>query len=175
MYRTWASRVTRVFVGVGSNLDKLKSVRYGLKLLHVEFTQLCVSPLYESESVGFAGDNFYNLVVAFNTDLPVYALRQRLKEIETKLGRKDNALKFSPRKLDLDLLLYADLIDNNINVPRAEILSNAFVLKPLMQLAPLLVHPLLGKNYQKLWEEYPKEKQKLWVLDLNLMVNQRSK
>ncbi|AGH82461.1 2-amino-4-hydroxy-6-hydroxymethyldihydropteridine pyrophosphokinase [Psychromonas sp. CNPT3] len=161
--------MARVFIGVGSNLHRLKSVRAGLKLLQAEFTNFSHSSLYESEAVGFKGGTFYNLVVAFDTDLSVSRLQLILKEIEKKLGRKDNAIKFSARKLDLDLLLYDNLVDVTINVPRAEITSNAFVLKPLKELAPLLVHPTLNKTYQQLWLEYPQQKQKLWILEVNLI------
>ncbi|MCW8995998.1 MAG: 2-amino-4-hydroxy-6-hydroxymethyldihydropteridine diphosphokinase, partial [Psychromonas sp.] len=85
--------------------------------------------------------------------------------IELQHGRAENAIKFAPRTLDLDLLLYDQQVDKSINLPRAEITENAFVLKPLAELAPCLKHPVLNKTYQALWETYPKEKQKLWKIE----------
>ena len=152
---------------MGSSINKLESINAGITSLKMEFGQLRVSPLYESEAVGFAGENFYNLVVELKTDLTVQALISRLKAIEIEHGRVKNALKFAPRTLDLDLLLYDHLVDHNINLPRAEITENAFVLKPLAELAPQLKHPVLDKTYQILWEKYPRKKQKLWKIEHN--------
>jgi 2-amino-4-hydroxy-6-hydroxymethyldihydropteridine diphosphokinase len=150
---------------MGSSVNRLESINAGIASLQDEFAELSVSALYESESVGFTGTNFYNLVVEFITDLTVEALILRLKEIEIEHGRAKNTIKFSPRTLDLDLLLYDQLIDQKMNLPRAEITENAFVLKPLAELAPQLKHPVLDKTYQALWTNYPKEKQKLWKID----------
>jgi 2-amino-4-hydroxy-6-hydroxymethyldihydropteridine diphosphokinase len=159
--------VAQVFIGMGSSINKLASINAGIAALQEEFGQLQISPLYESEAVGFAGENFYNLVVACTTELTVKALISRLKAIEIEHGREDNALKFSPRTLDLDLLLYDHLIAEEINIPRAEITENAFVLKPLAELAPTLKHPVLDETYQQLWENYPKDKQRLWKINHN--------
>ena len=153
-----------VFIGVGSSLNRQESINAGIASLQKEFSNVRVSALYESEAVGFSGENFYNLVVECKTNLTVQALISRLKTIEIRHGRTKKAIKFAPRTLDLDLLLYNQLIDKNSNLPRAEITENAFVLKPLAELAPLLKHPIMDKTYQSLWENYPQEKQKLWKI-----------
>ncbi|WP_019613558.1 2-amino-4-hydroxy-6-hydroxymethyldihydropteridine diphosphokinase [Psychromonas ossibalaenae] len=157
--------MAQVFIGIGSSINKRINVCLGLESLQAEFGDLKVSPLYESEAVGFSGVNFYNLVVELQSDLDVHSLIVKLKAIERKHGRIDNAIKFAPRTLDLDLLLYDQQIDVEIDLPRGEITRNAFVLKPLAELAPLLIHPALGKTYQKLWQDYPKDKQKLWRVE----------
>ena len=154
-----------VFIGIGSSLNRLESINAGIVSLQEEFSDVRISTLYESEAVGFTGGNFYNLVVECKTDLTVQALISRLKVIEIQHGRAENSIKFAPRTLDLDLLLYNQLVDENINLPRAEITKNAFVLKPLAELAPYLKHPVLDKTYQILWENYPQEKQKLWIIE----------
>jgi 2-amino-4-hydroxy-6-hydroxymethyldihydropteridine diphosphokinase len=159
--------VAQVFIGMGASINKLASINAGLASLQEEFGELQISPLYESEAVGFIGDTFYNLVVALTTELTVETLISRLKAIEIKHGRAENAVKYSPRTLDLDLLLYDHLIDKEINIPRAEITENAFVLKPLAELAPSLKHPVLNETYLQLWDNYPKEKQKLWKIKHN--------
>ena len=160
--------MAQVFIGMGSSINRLESINAGITSLKKEFGELRVSTLYESEAVGFVGGNFYNLVVELKTDLTVQALISRLKAIEIQHGKAENAIKFAPRTLDLDLLLYDQLVDEKINLPRAEITKNAFVLKPLAELAPCLKHPLSGETYQALWANYPKEKQKLWKIEYNL-------
>jgi 2-amino-4-hydroxy-6-hydroxymethyldihydropteridine diphosphokinase len=160
--------VANVYIGVGSSINKRENIQLGLGALELVFGELTLSPIYESEAVGFSGCNFYNLVVGITTQLPVKSLICELKAIEVKLGRAKNALKFAPRTLDLDLLLYDRLIDLSIDLPRAEITKNAFVLKPLAELAPLLEHPVLGQTYQHLWANYPQDKQKLWQVNAGL-------
>jgi 2-amino-4-hydroxy-6-hydroxymethyldihydropteridine diphosphokinase len=160
--------MAQVFIGMGSSINKLESISAGIASLKKEFGKLRVSTLYESEAVGFIGANFYNLVVELETDLTVEALISRLKAIEIAHGRAENAVKYAPRTLDLDLLLYDQQVDEQINLPRAEITENAFVLKPLAELAPSLKHPVLGETYQTLWANYPKEKQKLWKIEYHL-------
>jgi len=157
--------VALVFIGMGSSLNRLESINAGIASLQEEFSDVRISTLYESEAVGFIGGNFYNLVVECKTDLTVQALISRLKAIEIQHGRAKNSIKFAPRTLDLDLLLYNQLVDKKINLPRAEITQNAFVLKPLAELAPHLKHPVLDKTYQTLWGQYPQEKQKLWKIE----------
>lgn len=157
--------MAQVFVGVGSSLNRYESVKSGLATLRGRFGEINISPLYESEAVGFSGDNFYNLVVSFNCELSVLELIKLLKTIEIQHGRAENMIKFSPRTLDLDLLLYDQMVDESIDLPRAEILKNAFVLKPLSELAPQLKHPIVNKTYQSLWENYPQQKQKLWRME----------
>jgi len=160
--------VAQVFIGMGSSINKLGSINAGIAALKAEFGELRISTLYESEAVGFVGGNFYNLVVELKTELTVQALISRLKAIEIQHGRAENAIKFAPRTLDLDLLLYDQLVDEKINLPRAEITENAFVLKPLAELAPCLKHPVLDETYQTLWENYPKAKQKLWKIEYHI-------
>ena len=158
--------MAQVFIGIGSSINKAENIRSGITALRAEFAILAVSPVYESEAIGFSGVNFYNLVAKLHTDLGTYELIQKLKNIEISHGRPKNALKFAPRTLDLDLLLYDQQIDLKIDLPRAEILKNAFVLKPLAELAPTLTHPILGETYQVLWRNYPQKKQKLWKISL---------
>lgn len=160
--------MAQIFIGIGSSIDKLESIRNGIACLKAEFGELTISPIYESEAVGFSGGNFYNLVVELQTALSVDILIGKLKSIEIQQGRAEKVTKFAPRTLDLDLLLYDQYIDEKRNVPRSEITENAFVLKPLAELAGHLKHPILQITYQTLWDNYPKEKQKLWKIEYHL-------
>jgi 2-amino-4-hydroxy-6-hydroxymethyldihydropteridine diphosphokinase len=157
--------VAQVFVGIGSSIKRQKNIRLGIEALQVEFGTLKVSSVYESEAVGFSGCNFYNLVVSFNSLLDVQAIIKKLKRIEVQQGRPEKTVKFAPRTLDLDLLLHDNVIDRDIDLPRAEILTNAFVLQPLSELAPSLKHPILNETYHILWDKFPKTKQKLWQIN----------
>ena len=156
---------TQVFLGIGSNIDKEKAIPQALELLEKEFGELVISPTFESESVGFAGDNFYNLVVSFYTDFSLQEVVASYKNIEDQLGRDRSGPKFSARSLDIDPLLYGDLIcDEPVELPRGEVLENAYVLWPLSIIAPDHKHPLTGRSYSEHWDDYDNE-QKLWQVD----------
>jgi len=157
--------VAQVFVGIGSSINKQENIRLGIQALQAEFGAITVSAIYESEAVGFKGCNFYNLVACFDSPLSALALISKFKQLEIQQGRPEKTVKFAPRTLDLDLLLHDQLIDPSIDLPRAEILTNAFVLQPLSELAPNLKHPILNKSYRTLWASFPKTKQKLWQID----------
>ena len=156
-----------VFIGVGSNLDRVRHVRAGLDALAETFGELQVSPVYESEAVGFDGSPFLNLVVGVRTDKSLAQLSRCLKAIELANGRRPDAPRFSPRTLDLDILTYGDLDHprDGVDIPRGEILLNAFVLKPLADLAGGCRHPVDGRTYRELWQAYRSE-QKLWPFPL---------
>lgn len=153
----------RVYLGLGSNTEREKHLQSAIDALTAEFGSLQLSPVYESESVGFAGSLFLNMVIGFDTSMPLADLQARLKQIEDDNGRLRGGPKFSPRTLDIDVLTYGDFIsdDAELDIPRAEILENAFVLLPLSDLAPMERHPVLGKSYSQLWQAYTKP-QKLW-------------
>lgn len=146
--------MTQCFVSVGSNIDKEKNIEAGLNSLRETFGKLNVSPIYETAAVGFEGENFYNLVVSFESDFSAQAVFQKLRELEFLHGRLPNSQKFSPRHLDLDLLLYGDAIidDEILKLPRADIEKYVFVLQPLADLAPDLIHPIQQKTYRKMLE-----------------------
>jgi 2-amino-4-hydroxy-6-hydroxymethyldihydropteridine diphosphokinase len=156
--------VAQVFIGIGSSINRQENIVQGVRLLQEYFEGLRLSSVFESEAVGFAGGNFYNLVAEFNSELLVEDVISILKKIEIQLGRPEKTIKFAPRTLDLDLLLYDQLIDLERDVPRGEIVKNAFVLQPLAELAPNLLHPILRVSYQALWSQYPANKQKLWKI-----------
>ncbi|MCK7545567.1 2-amino-4-hydroxy-6-hydroxymethyldihydropteridine diphosphokinase [Marinobacter bryozoorum] len=158
----------RVFIGVGSNVDRHRHIRAGLEALAEVFGTLDVSPVYESEAVGFDGSPFFNLVVGVHTDKSVADLSRCLKAIELANGRKPEARRFSPRTLDLDILTYGNLGQDTdgVELPRPEILYNAFVLRPLAELAGDQRHPVDGRTYDELWQAYDRD-QKLWPADFH--------
>lgn len=159
--------MTAIYLSLGSNVDRHKNIVAGLDALIDLLGDLRISSVYESKSVGFDGSNFFNLVVGADTVLSIPELSENLKRIEDDNGRKRNGPKFSPRTLDIDILTYGDFVgvEQGIELPRAEITKNAFVLLPLAEIAPNGLHPQLQKNYQQLWNEYDQTSQQLWAID----------
>lgn len=162
------SALHAIYISVGSNIEREKHTKAGLQAMYEAFGELRLSQVYESESVGFTGHNFYNLVVKAHTQMSVEQVCRCLKDIEQQNKRQRGSEKFSPRTLDLDLLLYdALVIQQPVELPRPEVLFNAFVLKPLAEVAPDEIHPLEHKSYQQLWQEYDQSQQKLWPIEFN--------
>lgn len=159
--------MAQIYISLGSNVNRQENVENALNALTLLLGPLTLSSLFESEAVGFDGTPFYNMVIGAITDVSLADLSQALKTIEFDNGRRPQAKKFSPRTLDLDLLLYDDVIAQQpAQIPRDEITENAFVLWPLAEIAGSLVHPVVGKSYDKLWQQYDKNKQKLYVVPL---------
>lgn len=160
----------RVYLGLGSNIDREAHIRAALRALEETFGLLLVSPVYESESVGFAGSNFYNLVVGIDTEMPVGELSALLRGIEDANGRVRSGPKFSPRTLDIDILTYGNACGeiDGVQLPRDEILKNAFVLRPLADIAPNDRHPETVRPFLEHWEAYDHGRQKLWPIDFPL-------
>ena len=146
--------MARVYLGVGSNIERERYITAGLDALAGLFGDMDISPVYDSEAIGFEGQPFLNLVVGVSTDLTVAELAKQLRHIEYEHGRPENASRFSSRQLDIDILLYDDLVGviDGVELPRGEILENAFVLRPLADLVPGEVHPSDGRTYAVLLE-----------------------
>lgn len=159
--------MTVIYLSLGSNVDRHKHITAALDALAILFGELQISSVYESKSVGFDGSNFFNLVVGADTRLSIAELSENLKRIEDDNGRKRIGPKFSPRTLDIDILTYGDFVgvEAGVELPRAEITKNAFVLLPLAEIAPQLLHPQLQKSYHQLWAEYNHASQALWSID----------
>jgi 2-amino-4-hydroxy-6-hydroxymethyldihydropteridine diphosphokinase len=159
--------MARVYVSIGSNIEREANIRGGVADLQERFGELTLSPVYESEAVGFDGDNFYNLVAAFDTGLDVLEVARVLREIEDAHGRTREGPRFSSRTLDIDMLLYDELLlqQGKLELPREEITKNAFVLWPLAEIAPELEHPVLHQTYAELWAAFDKDKQSLWPVE----------
>lgn len=156
--------MTLGFISIGSNIDREQHIRQGLIDLQQLFGTLSISSVYESDPVGFTGDAFYNLVVGFHSEDDAYNVATQLRQLEFAHGRSLESKKFSARNLDLDLLLFGDAIiqDSHVKIPRDDIENYAFVLQPLAEIAPLLIHPVLKKSYAQMWQDMPKTDLQQW-------------
>jgi len=162
--------VVRVYVSIGSNIEREPNIRVAVRALGERFGALTLSRVYESRPIGFEGENFYNLVAAFDTDLSPETVIAILHDIERQLGRERGASRFSSRTIDLDLLLYGDLVrrDAELRVPRPEITEYACVLRPLAELAPDDCNPLSGESFAQMWANFDQDTQPLTPVPLEL-------
>lgn len=159
--------MAKIYISIGSNIEAEKNIRLAVGALQEHYGKLILSSVYESEAVGFEGDNFLNLVAGVNTDEDVHTVVNILRKIEDENGRDRSGPRFSPRTVDLDLLLYDDLVTNEdgLELPRDEITKNAFVLLPLEEIAPQLIHPVSGDTMCDHWMNFDRKSQKLWAID----------
>jgi 2-amino-4-hydroxy-6-hydroxymethyldihydropteridine diphosphokinase len=150
------SRVPEVFVAAGSNVEPHRRLRQALAMLAAAYPGLRVSPAYANKAVGFEGDEFVNLVVGFATAEPLASVLATLHGIEEACGRPRNAAKWAPRAMDLDVLLYGDEVGAfpGVVLPRPDLVKRAFMLGPLADLAPDLVHPTERITIGELWRRF---------------------
>lgn len=162
--------MARVYISIGSNIDAENNVRLAIHALQEHYGKLILSSVYESEAVGFEGDNFLNLVAGLNTEEDVHTVAATLRKIEDDNGRDRSGPRFSPRTVDLDLLLYDDLVlqEDGLVLPRDEITKNAFVLLPLEEIAPQLIHPVSGNTMCDHWMSFDQDSQKLWPIEFKI-------
>ncbi|ANF58544.1 2-amino-4-hydroxy-6-hydroxymethyldihydropteridine diphosphokinase [Halotalea alkalilenta] len=159
-----------VLIGIGTNLERERHVCLALDALEQRFGALEVSRVFESEPVGYrGGHNFYNLVAGFESEIGVAELSAWTKALEHLTGRRPEDPKYGPRRLDLDLLCIGDLDGtfDGVELPRGEILTSAFVLRPLGESFATLRHPRVGQRFDTLWGEFDPGEQRLWPVEFS--------
>jgi len=143
------------YLGIGSNLgDKIEQCRKAIsEILAIQGHRLLAqSSFYKTQPMGNPDqDWFINGVIQIETDLDPLELLRKLKEIESKMGRKET-FRWGPRVIDLDLLLYDDLVmkTDELEIPHPQLTQRQFVLIPLVEIDPDLIHPALKKTMRKL-------------------------
>ncbi len=159
----------RVYVSVGSNIDKERNIRSAMAELRRCYGDIVASSVYESEPVGLEADNFYNLVVAFDTQLAPAAVIASLHDIESRHQRLKREKRFTSRTLDLDLLLYDDIVlrDGALEIPREEVTTCAYALGPLAEIAGDARHPVTGERFADLWARFDHSSQVIWPVELD--------
>jgi 2-amino-4-hydroxy-6-hydroxymethyldihydropteridine diphosphokinase len=162
--------VVPAFVAIGSNLDPAARVVQAARALRLRFPDARFSRCYRNPAFGFEGPDFYNAVVGFTTALPVEVLLPSLHEIEALCGRARADPKWEPRKMDLDLLLYGDVVGTGpgYTLPRRDLTRRVYMLGPLADLAPERLYPPSGPTIGQLWQQFPQAEHVLEPLELDL-------
>ncbi len=148
--------VAEAFIGVGSNIEPQRFLGAGIRMLRERFGPLELSPVYRNSAVGFDGDDFFNLVAAFSTVREPLDLAADLRMIENRCLRDRSLPRYAPRTLDLDLLLYGDAMFSvaGLELPRPEILRRSYILKPMADLRPDMLHPAGKLSFAELWQRF---------------------
>ncbi|HEY0178095.1 MAG TPA: 2-amino-4-hydroxy-6-hydroxymethyldihydropteridine diphosphokinase [Dokdonella sp.] len=146
MHRAWLS--------LGSNVEPERHLRAALAELRERFGALTVSPVYRFAAVGFDGPDFLNLAAGLDTELGPVALDAWLHALEDRHGRRRDVPRYSDRTLDVDIVLFDGVVQRgpgHLEIPRKE-LAEAFVLKPLVDVAPTLRDPRSGRTLREAWD-----------------------
>jgi 2-amino-4-hydroxy-6-hydroxymethyldihydropteridine diphosphokinase len=138
-----------IFIGAGSNADPKRALRRAATLLEQQFGAVRYSNVYRSAAVGGPAAAYLNVVVALSTERDVDDVRSALLAVEALAGR--SRLDPAVCALDLDLLLYGSRVDAARRLPRPGLFTAPFVLGPLAELAPELVHPITGERCRAAW------------------------
>lgn len=157
-----------VYVSAGSNIEPKQNLRTAINALKRRLGDVQLSRAYRNKAAGFEGPEFINLVIGFKAELTLTEVLSVLQAIENLCGRPRKAPKFEPRTLDLDLLLYGDMVcaTHAITLPRPDLIKRAYMLGPLAEIAPDVVHPTLHKTIGQLWSEFDQSAHPLTLVDL---------
>lgn len=151
------ARMPTAWLSLGSNLEPERHLRAALAELRERFGAIRVSPTYRFPAIGFDGPEFLNLAVGVDSDLDPFALNDWLHALEDRHGRRRDVPRFSSRTLDVDIVLFDDLVlqgPDHLEIPRKE-LAEAFVLKPLADIAPEVREPVSGRTLRQLRDASP--------------------
>ena len=149
--------LNRVYLSLGSNIEPETHLRAAIDALHAQFGDLHLSSVYRTQAVGFEGPAFLNLAIGLDTDWTPLQLDRWLHALEDKQGRRRDVERYSSRTLDIDIVLFGDQVvegPGHLQIPRDE-LKYAFVLAPLVEIAPDAVHPGSRQTMAVLWNAHP--------------------
>ena len=161
--------MTRVYLSLGSNIEPERHLRAAIDALQARFGDLLVSSVYRTEAVGFDGPAFLNMAVGLDADCKPEDLDRWLHALEDRQGRRRDVARYSSRTLDIDIVLFGDLIvegPGHLQIPRDD-LKHAFVLAPLAEIAGEIRHPCSGQTLGELWREHPEHEAPLHKITLD--------
>lgn len=162
--------MAQVYLSLGSNVEPEKNLCSCMKALKQRFAVVMTSKIYRTPAEGFVGADFLNSVVCLETENSIDSLRIGLRSIEREHGRRrSQSEKFNSRTLDIDLLLYDDAVveEANYRLPHRDVLKYAFVLYPLSEIAPDVLHPVLQRPFVELATESVLSQDTMTVVELD--------
>ena len=158
-----------VYLSAGSNIAPEQNLKMACQQLASEYGELTVSSVYQNAAVGFAGEDFLNMVIGFSTLEKPELIVDRLESLHRKAHRKRQSDPFSPRTLDVDLLLYGDLVREGApELPREDIEKYAFVLGPMAEVAPKLRHPVIGLTMRQIWDDFDNDTHPMHKVEIGI-------
>lgn len=162
--------MAQVFVAIGSNVDASMRMQQAAAALRARFADARFSHCYRNPAFGFEGEDFLNAVVGFSTSLSIDELLQQLREIETRCGRGVADPKWGPRAMDLDLLLYDDVIGSGpgYTLPRRDLQQRVYMLGPLAELASARVYPGSARTIGEIWADFPQAQHTMTRTEMDL-------
>jgi 2-amino-4-hydroxy-6-hydroxymethyldihydropteridine diphosphokinase len=165
--------MSHVYVAIGSNINPEENIGKAARELKRLFPDARFSSWYRNQAVGFEGDDFVNGVVGFTTDLPLRSVLERLHEIEALCGRPRNAPRWAPRAMDLDVLLYDNVVcaEPGMTLPRPDLVKRPYMLGPLAEIAPEVVHPTASLTIGELWQRFDRESHAMIRIDSTVLTN----
>jgi 2-amino-4-hydroxy-6-hydroxymethyldihydropteridine diphosphokinase len=165
--------MSQVYVAIGSNVNAEENVAKAARELQRVFPDARFSSWYRNRAVGFEGDDFINGVAGFTTEWPLRAVLERLHTIEALCGRPRNAPRWAPRAMDIDVLLYDDLVcsEPTMTLPRPDLLKRPYMLGPLAELAPQVMHPTASRTIGELWQQFDRESHTMTRLDCGALTS----
>lgn len=148
--------MTLAYVSGGSNLDAEQNLLLAARELNAAYPGARFSRVYRNAAIGFDGPAFLNFVVELPVEGEPGALKAELERIEGACGRPRYAPKWAPRTMDLDILLFGDVVLDTpgLVLPRPQLINWAFMLGPLAELAPDAPHPTAGRTVGQLWQAF---------------------
>jgi len=158
-----------VYLSAGSNIAPEQNLKMACQQLESEYGELTLSSVYKNPAVGFAGDDFLNMVIGFSTYDKPEVVVSRLESLHAKAKRVRQSDPFSSRTLDVDLLLYGDLVrDGNPELPREDIEKYGFVIGPMAEVAPELRHPVTGMTMSEIWGGFDRAAHEMQKVEIGI-------
>ena len=157
------TKKTEVFLSLGSNIDPEENLKYACRELKKAFGNIQISSVYKNKPIGFEGNDFLNIVVKVKSTFNPNEMLDLLRSLEIATGRDIGTGAFDSRTLDIDMVLYGDLVhpEKPFKIPRNDIELYSFVLCPLAEIDPDGIHPVTGKTFKDLWESFDQEEHPL--------------